>query len=134
MISINFDPSARELRRFGLAVLVGLAIIGGVLYFGYDSPVAAAWCVGVGLVVGAVGLTGHRVALVAYWPWMGLAFVLGNIMSRVLLSVTFLCVLTPIGLMMRLVGRDRLGLRKRPRESYWEECPPASSSDPLRQF
>jgi hypothetical protein len=43
--------------------------------------------------------------------WLGLSHLLGAVMSRVLLSLVFFLVVTPIGLLRRLSGKDTLHLR-----------------------
>lgn len=44
----------------------------------------------------------------------------GKIAARLLMAVLFYAVVTPIGLVMRLTGRDSLSLRRRPdAPSYW---------------
>ena len=43
--------------------------------------------------------------------WLGASAVIGTVMSTVLLSVVFALVVTPIGLLRRLLGKDTLRLR-----------------------
>ena len=43
--------------------------------------------------------------------WFGLAHILGTIMSRVLLSILFFGLVTPVGVLRRLLGKDSLKLR-----------------------
>ena len=43
--------------------------------------------------------------------WLGVAHAIGFVMSRVLLSVVFALVVTPVALVRRLMGRDTLRLR-----------------------
>lgn len=43
--------------------------------------------------------------------WFGLAHILGTVMSRVLLSILFFGLVTPFGLIRRLMGKDSLKLR-----------------------
>lgn len=43
--------------------------------------------------------------------WFGLSELLGTVMSRLLLSLVYLMVITPIGCIRRLVGKDALRLR-----------------------
>jgi len=43
--------------------------------------------------------------------WLGLSDLLGSVVSRVLLAIVFLVVVTPIGIFRRLIGRDSLKLR-----------------------
>lgn len=44
--------------------------------------------------------------------WFGLSHVLGNVMSKVVLTLVFFLVVTPIGLIRRLMGKDSLQLKK----------------------
>jgi hypothetical protein len=44
--------------------------------------------------------------------WLGLSHVLGAVVSRLLLTVVFCCIVTPIGLIRRLLGKDTLRLRE----------------------
>jgi heme A synthase len=44
--------------------------------------------------------------------WLGLSHILGTVMSKVLLSILFFAVVTPIGLLRRLFGKDSLRLRE----------------------
>ena len=43
--------------------------------------------------------------------WFGLAHILGTVMSRVLLSILFFGLVTPVGILRRLLGKDSLKLR-----------------------
>jgi hypothetical protein len=44
--------------------------------------------------------------------WFGLSHLLGNVVSRVILTVLFFLIVTPIGLIRRLIGADALQLKK----------------------
>ena len=44
--------------------------------------------------------------------WYGLSYFLGKIMSSVLLGLIYALVVTPVGLIRRLFGKDDLSLRK----------------------
>ena len=51
---------------------------------------------------------------------MGFALILGSIMTRVILSVLFYLVITPIGLISKLSGKDFLDLKfDKSVSSYW---------------
>lgn len=43
--------------------------------------------------------------------WFGLSHLLGTIMSRILLSVVFYAIVTPVGLLRRMAGKDSLKIR-----------------------
>ena len=125
LVKLNWRPGARELRQFGAVFLCGFVAIGLVKYFwpferliSRDETLGS-WLIGLGLVVGAIGLTGTRIALPFYWAWLGIAFVLGNVMSRVIITLLYFLLFTPMRLLGNLFGRDKLQLKKPNKDSYW---------------
>lgn len=134
LVRINWKPNAAELRKFGAVILAGFAVIGGILKW-RNHDAAAEWCFWIGGVAGSVGLTGLVIALPFYWIWMGFAFVMGNVMSRLILTLFYYLMITPMGLVMRLSGRDKLVLKaQRSRTSHWVDVDTDRSSDYERQF
>lgn len=140
LVQIDWKPNAKKLREFGIAMIVGFAVIGSLLYygvfpFGSAYPTAAFVCWAFGVISGGLGLTGSKAALPIYWLWMGIAFVMGSIISRIILVAVFFLVFTPMGLLGRLLGRDKLILRKPQKESYWVPVNhPSDKKRYLRQF
>lgn len=136
MVDIEWRPSPKELRRFGMVVMVGMAIIGGGLCWSAEStsPAYVAW--GIGAVIGLPALTGKAIALPGYWLWMGLAFVMGNIMSRLILGMIFFLIFTPIALARRALGADALQLERPPKGvSCWRDVGGGSAATGYeRQF
>lgn len=134
LVEIDWKPDARALRKFGVAMIVGFGILAAAAYFWWDRPTLALGFAIVGGVAGLLGLSGTRAAMIVYLPWMAIAFVLGNIMSRVLVTLFFFLMITPMGLIMRVVGKDALQ-RKNKRSSYWDDLPPPPDRERYeRQF
>jgi len=59
--------------------------------------------------------------LVMIWPsifrplarvWFGLSHFLGSIVSKILLTIIFLTIVTPMGLLRRMIGADSMQLKK----------------------
>ena len=68
-----------------------------------------------------------------YRVGMTVSFRIGQVMSAVLLTFFFLLVITPLGWVLRLAGKDLLQLkRNRTATTYWNPSRP--SSDFERQF
>jgi uncharacterized membrane protein len=44
--------------------------------------------------------------------WFGLSHLMGTVMSKVLLTIVFFVVVTPIGVIRRLMGKDSLQLKR----------------------
>ena len=63
------------------------------------------------LVLQVITMTVPRIFAPIAVIWLGLSHRLGAVMSRVVLTVIFLLVVTPIGLVRRLLGNDSLRLR-----------------------
>jgi hypothetical protein len=52
---------------------------------------------------------------------MTVAFYIGQFFGRILLTLIFLLVLTPLGLFLRLMGKDSLRLKRDPAaQTYWQ--------------
>jgi hypothetical protein len=141
LVNLNWKPNAKELRSFGAIFLGGFVLIGLVKYFSpFEWIISRNQKVGlvfiiVGIVVGLIGLTGTKLALPFYWVWLSIAFVMGNIVSRIIIAVIYYLVVTPVGWIAKLVGRDKLQLKKRNKDSYWIKTSlPTEPSKYERQF
>ena len=53
--------------------------------------------------------------------WFKFGIILGKIISPLIMGIIFFLVVTPIGLIMRLLGKDVLKLRFNNNKSYWIE-------------
>lgn len=138
MITIDWQPSPAHLRRWAVMVAAGTALSGSLFQY-VDWGVFRAGH-GLGIWLWAFGLfalvtagTGSRLGLVAYWAWMGFAWTVGTGLGLAALAVVFFGVVTPLGLIARCAGRDRLTLRRPPTgATLWS--PLGGSHDPARQF
>ena len=136
MLELNLNPSDRVLRQFAAAWLVALGIIAAEQWLVRSHPRAAALVLVAAILGGVTGLLWPRAIR---WLFVGctvVAFPIGWVLSQVMLLVLFLAVITPIALLLRLQGRDRL-LRKRTagQTSYWKPKPtPQDTRRYLRQY
>jgi hypothetical protein len=130
---VRSDPGARRhaLRKFGLVMAAALGVVGGLL--AGRGRAAAPYVWGVAGLFLALGLIRPAWLGVIEPAWMKLAEVLGAVMSRVILTLAFILVITPLGLVRRLFAGDTLGLRPDPKtETYWvpiEQSGPTSRPD-----
>ena len=123
------------LRKFGLLV-GGVFVALGLLFLfrhAHRTPYFA-WPGGVLMVLGAVL---PRALKWVYIAWMSLAFVLGFVMAHLILALLFYLLITPIGLVARLLGKDFLSQKlDRTAASYWtaRKNKPKSAAEYERQF
>lgn len=108
----------KNLREFGLTIGIILAILGCVaLWRGKPS---AWYLLPVGLSFMVFGLLLPEVLKPLQKLWMAFALILGFFMSHIILVVLFYAVITPIGLMVKMFGKDILDQRiDKDAVSYW---------------
>ena len=125
----------RDLRKFGLMVGGVFAALGILMLLRHKAHYPYFLLPGTVLVL--FGAILPRALKWIYIAWMSVAFVLGFVMAHLILAVLFYLILTPLGLVARLAGKDFLSLKlDRAAKSYW--IPRAqnskSASDYERQF
>ena len=131
----SIKSTKKELREFGLLVggiLVAIALFGLWVHRPWAPPVLV-----IGAALAVVGALAPKLLLPAQKAWMALAVVLGAVMSRVILTLLFYLVLTPVSLVARATGKRFLetGFRDGS-ESYWvlREGAGQTKDDIERQF
>ena len=109
------------LRQFG-GLCIGMLIgMGGWQWFTSGEWERA--LVYAGIAVTIAGITAFVPAMLrpVFVGWMVLVFPIGWLVSRAVLVLLFLGIITPIALVFRLSGRDLLTLRRRPDVlTYWK--------------
>ncbi|MEM6327206.1 MAG: SxtJ family membrane protein [Bacteroidota bacterium] len=133
------DVSVPSLRRFGLTVGAVFAGIGVFLLWRgeWEWTVVRQSLVGLGGTLMVLGALVPVVLRPVYRVWMTLAFAMGFVMTRVILTAVFALVVTPIGVVMRLLGKDPLPKhRDASADSYWivREAPAPSSRESLEKY
>ncbi len=116
----NIKEDKTTLRKFGLTVGTVLLLAGIVLYLtGKSSSVIFG---GAGVLLILFGLILPNILKPLNKIWMTLAVILGWFMSRLILFILFYIVITPIGVFLRIAGKDFLNLRTdKNSDSYWEK-------------
>lgn len=114
----NIKSRRKELRKFGITFGIFLGLLGG--WFLWRDKEHYSYILILSVAFLLLGLVVPIVLKPVYKVWMTLAVLLGWLMTRVILSVLFYLVVTPIGLLGRLFGKDFLDLKfDRNTDSYW---------------
>ena len=109
-----------ELRSFGVTIGIILLLVAGFLFYKEKESFQiflyiAGTFIGLGLIIPII-------LKPIYIVWMVFAVVLGWFMTRVILSLLFYVIITPIGLVMRTFGKDFLDIKKQAvKGSYWNQ-------------
>ena len=124
----------KQLRSFGFTVGGIFALIGfWPLVIRAEDPRWWAVAVAAFLLVPAVVFPKGLVWV--HKGWMALGHVLGWINTRIILGFIFYFIVTPIGIVRRLLGKDPMGRRLRPDlDSYRVPRNPRPASHLTRQY
>jgi hypothetical protein len=124
----------RQLRHFGLLVGGVFGVIGlWPLVWRAQDP--RWWAVALAVALIGPGLVAPGLLAPAYRAWMKLAEVLAWVNTRIVLGLVFYGVVTPIGLVMRLLGHDPMRRAyDRTGASYRVVCRPRPATHMTRQF
>lgn len=134
VIDLDLNPDRKTLRRFGLA---GFLVFGALAALGHWTwgfpPVVNAILAALALISGVcawLAPTGNRplyvLLTVVFYP-------VGLVVSYVALAILFFGILTPVGLLFRLIGRDALRRGYDAKAtSYW--IPRSDQPEPRRYF
>ena len=116
----NIKSSKREIRSFGITIGIIFLIIAGFLFYKEKEAFHL-----------LLYLAGSFICLSFLFPgilkpiylvWMIFAVILGWFMTRFILSLLFYLIVTPIGLITRILGKDFLELKKEvSNDSYWNQ-------------
>jgi hypothetical protein len=105
-------------RSFGLVFAGFFTLLG--LYNGWYGGQAWSWLIVVAALFLAVALIRASLLQPLNKLWTKLGLLLGAIINPIVLGLLFFLVFTPIGALARLLGKDFLGLKRKPEaESYW---------------
>ena len=114
----NIKSEKSDLYKFGITIGVILMVVAGILFWKEKESFQILLTVGVVMCI--LGFTMPLTLKPIYWIWMIVATVLGWIMTRVILSFLFYLILTPIGLLLRLFGKQFIELIwHRENSTYW---------------
>ena len=131
---INWKPGPRELRSFGKVIALGVPIVAALLgasarIRSHAWPAWTLWLGAIGIGIGIACVLIPRAARPLYLAWMALGCCIGIVVGNVVLAAIYFLVVTPIGLALRLAGRDPLRRAiERGRESYWDDAEKAGDT------
>jgi Saxitoxin biosynthesis operon protein SxtJ len=133
---VTTAPTDRKLREFAATGTIVLAALAGWQMTAQGGLFFVAGYVAAAAIVGLIGLARPRWLAPLFTLWMIIAFPLAWLVSLLVLAAIFYGLITPLGLLFRLLGRDSLDRAwPAPQDSYWKEKPaPESPERYLRQY
>jgi hypothetical protein len=121
-------------RSFGWT-FSGIFLAVGV-YGLWRGGAVLSWLLVAAVVMAAVTVTRAAWLTPLNRAWMRLGLLLGRVVNPLVLGLIFFGVFTPVGLVMRMWGRDAMARRFEPNlETYWvKRDPPGPADDSYRNM
>lgn len=130
IVEINWNPSRKELRVFAVLQLVFFSVVAAIVFRRTGSLAVAGALWAVSLAAAAVGCWHPPWIRPFYVGWMAAVMPIGVVVSYAVLAIVWYLVITPVGLIMRLCGRDPMQRRWEPQaKTYWIPRPGAPPID-----
>ena len=113
------DVKISSNRSFGIVFFIVFLFI--ALYPLIHDKEIRIWSIIISLIFLVSGLLNSKILTPLNKLWFKFGIFLGKIISPIIMGIIFFLVVTPIGLLMRLLGKDLINLKYNNNKSYWIE-------------
>ena len=104
-------------RSFGIVFFIVFLLI--ALYPLLKSNDLRIWSLIISFVFLTLGLINSKILTPLNRLWFKFGLLLGKFISPLIMGIIFFVVVTPIGIIMRLLKKDLLNLKYNKKETYW---------------
>ena len=106
-------------KSFGIVFFIVFFII--ALFPLINNSEIRIWAVIISLIFLILGLINSKILTPLNKAWFKFGIFLGKIISPLIMSIIFFLVVTPIGILMKMLKKDLLNLKFNKHKSYWIE-------------
>ena len=106
-------------RNFGIVFSIVFLLI--AIYPLINSEGLRVWSLIIAIIFLFLGLINSKILTPLNKLWFKFGILLGRIVSPIIMGIIFFLVVTPIALIMRIIGKDLLNLKFNKDKSYWIE-------------
>tara|TARA_B100000989_G_scaffold183499_1_gene138100 strand:+ start:151 stop:534 length:384 start_codon:yes stop_codon:yes gene_type:complete len=106
-------------KSFGIVFFIVFFII--ALFPLINNSEIRVWAVIISLIFLILGLINSKILTPLNKAWLKFGIFLGKIISPLIMGIIFFLVVTPIGLLMKMLKKDLLNLKFNKHKSYWIE-------------
>ena len=104
-------------KSFGIVFFFVFFIIG--LYPILSTGEIRVWSLVISIIFLYLGLNNSKILTPFNKVWYMFGIFLGKIISPIIMAIIFFLVVTPTGLLMRLIKKDLIGLKFNKEKTYW---------------
>ena len=116
---MNSEKNKSSNRSFGIVFFIVFLIIG--TYPMLNEGNVRFWSLIFSVIFLILGILNSEFLTPLNKIWFKFGIFLGKIFSPLIMALIFFLVVTPIGLVLRLIGKDVLNLKFNNNKSYWVE-------------
>ena len=106
-------------KSFGVVFSIVFLLI--AIYPLINNEGLRVWSLIIAIIFLVLGLINSKILTPLNKLWFKFGILLGRIVSPVIMGIIFFLVVTPTGLIMRIIGKDLLNLKFNKDKSYWIE-------------
>ena len=104
-------------RSFGIVFFVVFIIIAFWPVLKSEAP--RIWSVIIAIIFLLLGIFNSKLLTPLKILWIKFGEILGRFISPLVMAVIYFAIITPIGIFMRLLGKDLLNMKSLKKNSYW---------------
>jgi len=104
-------------RSFGIVFFIVFLLI--ALYPLLKANDLRTWSLVISFIFLILGLTNSKILTPLNRLWFKFGLLLGRFISPIIMGIIFFLVVTPIGIIMRLLKKDLLNLKYNKKKTYW---------------
>ena len=106
-------------KNFGIVFFIFFFII--AMWPLLSSNDIRLWSLIISLIFLILGILDSKILTPLNKLWMKFGLFLGNLISPIIMGIIYFIVVTPTGLIMKILGKDLLLLKKNNMQTYWIE-------------
>ncbi len=104
-------------RSFGILFCIVFALIS--VWPIIDGGSLRLWTIPISIIFLILGLVNSKLLGPLNFVWVKFGELLGRIVAPIVMAIIYFVIITPIGLIMRLIGKDLLNINFLKNSSYW---------------
>ncbi len=104
-------------RSFGILFCIVFALIS--VWPVIDGGSLRLWTIPISIIFLILGLVNSKLLGPLNFVWVKFGELLGRIVAPIVMAIIYFVIITPIGLIMRLIGKDLLNINFLKNSSYW---------------
>ena len=104
-------------RSFGIVFFIVFLLV-AVYPLLNDNPIRY-WSIIISIIFLLLGVFNSKILTPLNILWMKFGLLLGKIISPLIMGFIFFGVVTPISILMKLIGKDSLNLKRNKNDTYW---------------